>query len=494
MENYKRKKTSSINNSPTLLLFAFAFFCFVQKVQAIPPSKVQVANTKEQHSSYQDNRIIVVPSISARAIVNPGKGWVIYGSVKNQPSEVLDIATVGYVRYSWSKLEPEEGLYQWEVIDNDIKAWKEAGKKFAFGVMCASTHSSNFWVSPKWVFDAGAKYDSFELKDPKLNTTGTPGSKLVPVFDDPVFIKKMENFIKALAARYDGNPNIAFIDIRSYGNWGEGHMYPFGKPDISIEKYKEHIQIHRDAFHKTLLQLPTGPNYNGSIYDWAVSIGVGLRRDGICGNSDGGELTRCNGKMASVFEFFGNYEMMEKLGWWYGKKDDQNRGFTLESCIEKGKPTYCDLSRGGESGLNLLKKEPDLIRKLTNRLGYHFVLSKAVLPSVLSKNKENRISVTWENKGVAPIYIPAKVAYALISSDGQIVKSCEATASTPEGWESDHAVTNEDKLNFRDVKTGKYILAVGILQPNDGKRPSIKIGVELKNTSGWYELGMITLK
>ena len=144
--------------------------------------------------------------------------------------------------------------------------------------------------------------------------------------------------------------------------------------------------------------------------------------------------------------------------------------------------------------LNLLKKEPDLIRKLTNRLGYHFILSKAVFPVVLLKKKENRITVTWENKGVAPIYIPAKVAYALISSDGQIVKSCEATASTPEGWESDHAVTNEDKLNFRDVKTGKYILAVGILQPNDGKRPSIKIGVELKNTSGWYELGMITLK
>ena len=494
MENYKTKRPNFIRNSQNLFLLTIAFFCLVNKVHAYQPTKVPITNTTEQHSNLQNNTITVAPTISTVAIVNPGKGWIAYGSVKNQPSEVLDLVSVGYIRYSWSKLEPEEGIYQWDVIDNDIKAWKEAGKKFAFGVMCASTHSANFWVSPKWVFEAGAKYDTFELKDPKLNTTGTPGAKLVPVFDDPVFMEKMGNFIKALAARYDGNPDIAFIDIRSYGNWGEGHMYPFGKPDISPEKYKEHIQLHRNAFKKTLLQLPTGPNYNGSIYDCAVSIGVGLRRDGICGNSDGGELTRCDGKMASVFEFFGNYEMMEKLGWWYGKKDDQQRGFTLVSCVEKGKPTYCDLSRGGESGLNLLKKEPDLILKLTNRLGYHFILSKAVFPAIFSKKKENHISVTWENKGVAPIYIPAKVAYALISTDGQILATCDATSSQPTNWKSDQQVKSEDKLVFKDVKAGQYTLAVGILQPNDGFRPTIKLGVELKNTGGWYELGMITVE
>ncbi len=479
---------------PKMIYLLTLFICFGQTIQALQPGKGLKDKNILQKTVNQGNTIIVTPTFSTRAIVNPGKGWVIYGAVKNHPVAVLDLASVGYIRYSWSKLEPEEGVYQWDVIDNDIKAWKEAGKQFAFGVMCASTHSSNFWVSPKWVFDAGAKYDTFELKDPKLSTTGTPGPKLVPVFDDPVFMKKMGNFIKALAARYDGNPDIVFVDIRSYGNWGEGHMYPFGKPDITIEKYKQHIQLHRDAFHKTLLQLPTGPNYDGAIYEWAVSIGVGLRRDGICGNSNGSEVTRCEGKMASVFEFFGNYEMMEKLGWWYGKKDDQNRGFTLESCVEKGKPTYCDLSRGGESGLNLLKKEPELIQRLTNRLGYHFILTKAVFPATLSKKKENNISVTWINKGAAPIYIPAKVSYALISSDGQIVQTCDATSSVPSNWKSDEPYSSDDQLNFKGLKSGEYTLAVGILQPNDGIKPTIKLGVELKNTGGWYELGRVTVK
>ena len=444
---------------------------------------------------FVSNDIIVTPTQTTNAIVNPGKGWVLYGSVKNQPAEVLSFGSLGYIRYQWGKIEPEEGVYRWDIIDNDIKAWVDAGKQFAFGVMCANTHSSEFWVTPKWVFDAGAKYDTFELKDPKLSTTGTPGLKLVPVFDDPIFMKNLTRFIKALAARYDGNPNITFIDIRSYGNWGEGHTYPFGKPDISPEKYKEHIQIHRDAFHKTLLQLPTGTKTEYlPVYDWAVSIGIGLRRDGICGNSDGSEVSGCAGKMASVFEFFGNYEMMEKLGWWYGKKDDQNRGFKLDDCVTIGKPTYCDLSRGGKSGLELLKREPLLVNELTNRLGYHFVITQAKYPKSISSGIKTSVTLNWVNKGVTNIFIPSKVAFALIASDGKVVSVCDATASKPALWNPDVPVSIVDKILFDKIKPDKYTLAVGICQPNDGIKPSIKLGIDLKTTDGWYELGPIKVK
>ncbi|MBI4327599.1 MAG: hypothetical protein HY674_20400 [Chloroflexi bacterium] len=30
-------------------------------------------------------------------------------------------------------------------------------------------------------------------------------------------------FLAAMARRYDGNPNVAFIDVGSFGMWGEGH-------------------------------------------------------------------------------------------------------------------------------------------------------------------------------------------------------------------------------------------------------------------------------
>jgi hypothetical protein len=459
-----------------------------------PLKEAPVFQGEAAQISSRGKTVVVRPVISEMAIVNPGKGWVAYGKAENQPKEVLEMVSLGYSRFQWGDIEPEEGVYHWEIIDNAIKSWSDAGKQFAFGVMCASSHSRNFWVTPKWVFDAGARYDTFELKSTKLSTEGIPGPKLVPVFDDPVFLKKLEIFIKALAARYDGNPNIAFIDIRSYGNWGEGHMYPFGKPDISAGKFKEHILIHRNAFKKSLLQLPTGKHKEFiPVQEWAVSIGVGLRRDGICGNSDGSEVSICAGKMPAVFEFYGNYEMMKSLGWWDGKKDKEGRGYRLADCVETGKPTYCDLSRGGESGLKLLKEDPSLVNKLTNRLGYHMVINEAKYPGKIKSDAPARISVTWINRGIANIFIPVKVSFALIPNDGRVMEVCDGIASKPALWNPEVPETVEEIIQFTNTPAGEYSLAVGILQPGDSVKPSIKLGNELKTIDGWYVLGPVTI-
>ena len=35
-----------------------------------------------------------------------------------------------------------------------------------------------------------------------------------------MFLEKLDHFLAAMARRYDGNPNVAFIDIGSFGMWG----------------------------------------------------------------------------------------------------------------------------------------------------------------------------------------------------------------------------------------------------------------------------------
>ena len=85
-------------------------------------------------------------------LLNPGKGWVqYYGTDKY----TKDYISVGYTRWPWSVLEPEEGRFNWKAIDDFIRMFKEYGKKTAFGVMSVSTGLGQF-VTPKWVFDAGA--------------------------------------------------------------------------------------------------------------------------------------------------------------------------------------------------------------------------------------------------------------------------------------------------------------------------------------------------
>ena len=92
-------------------------------------------------------------------------------------------------------------------------------------------------------------------------------------------MQKVEKFVRALAAHYDGNPNLAFIDIGSYGNWGESHMYPISKREISPEKYQEHLAIYRNAFKKTLLEVCFGREIYRDVYAWAAKNGIGMRCD-----------------------------------------------------------------------------------------------------------------------------------------------------------------------------------------------------------------------
>lgn len=442
---------------------------------------------------YEGELVVVTPPPARGAVTNPGKGWVAYGTVASQPREVLDLVSLGYTRYRWGNLEPKEGVYKWEIIDRDIQAWTAAGKDFAFGVAGASSHSADFWVSPKWVFDAGAKYDTFDLKDPKLRTTGTPGKKLVPAFDDPVYLEKLERFVKALAARYDGHPRVAFIDIRSYGNWGEAHMHPFRKADIAPEVFQRHLQMHRDAFRQTRLVVPAGNKKFEAMYDWAVSVGIGVRRDGICGNSNGSETIPCDGIMPGVFELFGHYDMLKDMGWWDGRQDKKGYGFRLEECVERGKPTYCDLSRGGKSGLNLLRSEPELITRLANRLGYHLVLVEARYPRSMVRNQTGALRLTWENRGVARMFEPAQVSFALLNARGKVVEVCPATVSQPSAWKSDSPVTVAEPIQFRQAAEGEYRLAVGIRRPADALKPSIKLGNEMECLGGWHVLGPVKL-
>lgn len=439
--------------------------------------------------------VIVTPAHVTNAVINPGKGWVLYRNPKDQPPEVMALGALGYQRYQWGTLEPAEGEFKWESIDRDIEAWSNEGKQFAFGVMSASTHSKSFWATPKYVFDAGAKYQSFELTGPKMETAGSPGKKLIPSFDDPIYLEKLSAFIRALAARYDGHPNIAFIDIRSYGNWGEAHMgfsAPFRLEDISSERFKEHLMIHRSAFKRTMLQVCAGRDIYQDVYAWAVENGIGLRRDGICGNSDGSDVLGCAGKLPAVFEFYGEYEMMLKLGWWHGKKDTSGNGYRLDACVETGMPTFCDLSRGGKGGQKMIADEPVLVHELANRIGYHFVITEARYPKAAAPDRPFSISIAWENRGVAPIYIPASAAFALIAPDDRVVSVSPARVMKLSALRSDTPITLSDSLQFA-APAGEYTLAVGILEPEKSS-PTIKIGIDVRSVDGWQCLGPISIK
>ena len=429
----------------------------------------------------------IVPKPCGDILLNPGKGWVLYGLADWQDPAAMAIGTIGYKRFAWSEIEPVEGQYDWKKIDDAMAGWAKAGKQFSFGVMCANSHSKDPYVTPKWVFDAGAKCRMIDMKDVSNPYAGVPGQKAVPDFYDPVFLEKLRNFLSAMGKKFDGDGRIAFIDIRSYGNWGEGHMHPFGGKGLTAEEFKHHVQMHLDSFKKTRLCISAEAKAHQSVYDWDVQQGVAARRDGICGNSDGRETARAFGYAPGVFEFFGSYTWMKEKGWWDGK-GDKGHGHKLVDCVENGKPSYIGLSHGGKESLRFLEAERPLIEKLANRMGYHFVLKEAAFPEKITSGSSFTARFTWFNEGVAPVYVPCTVALALLDGSDLPVDICWLEACRPSKWMPDKPVIEETKVIFKKHVTGGYRLAVALVEGNGSDRPVIRLGIDGRTVSGWYPL------
>jgi hypothetical protein len=238
-----------------------------------------------------------VPTVSVRpvdtgaALVNPGMGWTMhyysnvprnYGSPL-EPSDTLDdfpgLSTV-YLRLPWAYLEPEEGKYNWAILDTPAQRWIAKGKRIAIRITCSENWMTH--ATPEWVKDSGAKGTHYTFGKGRVES----GGPWDPFFDDSVFVEKLGRFLAALAARYDGNPNVEFIDIGTYGLWGEGHTHISSRQD-SLEIQKLHIDLHLKHFKNTLLCISDDfaghdqPGERFPITDYAFSKGVTIRDDSI---------------------------------------------------------------------------------------------------------------------------------------------------------------------------------------------------------------------
>jgi hypothetical protein len=435
------------------------------------------ASSLAKRPSGVKNFSIIIPAANSEMLINPGQGWVLYGTPKNQTAKTLAYASVGYTRYNWSDVEPQEGVYNWSLIDNDLNSWTALGKKFAFGVMNANSSTpTNKYVTPKWVFKDGAvavkswAYDNILLRK---------GVQYIPVWDNPIFLRKVQDFVTALAQRYDENPNIAFIDIRSYGNWGVQDVNGLPRSVLLSPKgVQEHIQIYRNAFKHTQLICPWGsPLYKGT-YTWAASQHVGLRRDGIMVESNGSELLLAYGKAPIVFEFYSTYQWLKLKKYWGDAK--------LLADVAAGRPSYINLGQWGDDAEVMLAQQAKLVQQVTSMMGYHFVLSSATIPNTITNRQANTISFLWKNQGVSYLYQPASVAVALLDNTNHLVQKQWLPKVNPQTWTPGKTTITSTAVTFTGVHAGSYKLAVGLFVHTTDSTPTYLIGNKGRTSSNWY--------
>jgi hypothetical protein len=421
----------------------------------------------------------ILPHTSDDILHNPGKGWVVYGTPSEQTPATIAEATVGYTRYNWSEIEPEEGKYNWAVIDKNLAAWNAVGKFFAFGIMNANTSNPLLtYVTPGWVFRDGAASVKVQTYS---NIPGRKTVQYIPVWDDPIFLQKLRDFLTALGDRYDGNPAIAYIDIRSYGNWGVQNVN--GLPHsvaLTPTELEKHIQLYQNAFKHTQLLIPWGSNIYNSVYIRAVNRHVGIRRDGIMGGTTGKEAVLAYGKAPVAFEFYNSYQSLVQKKLWSSAK--------LLASVKAGKPSYISMGLWYNDAQTMLTQEPQLIHSLANKMGYYFVLSSATLPIAITDKQANTFSFSWKNEGVAYLNRSASVAVALLDASNKVVQKQWLVKVNPQTWTPGKTTTTSTLSTFTNVPKGTYKLAIGLFVNKLDVNPTYLIGNQGRTNNNWYVL------
>ncbi len=440
-------------------IMSFMFF-FIVKINI---SKDQVI---DQTTVLQiENETMAKIEKTEDVLLNPGKGLFLMQSLD---SDYDDIISIVYYRTDWEMMEPKEGQYNWEYIDSKLTDCVNRGKKFAIGIACANSSTPNRNVTPQWVFDAGAKYYKSAVSNQKI-----------PVWTDEIFLEKLDNFITAFGERYNGNKNIAFIDIRSYGNWGEQHLSIIGGEEITPEQLKNlYIKPYIDAFPDTLLVNPYGTEKYNEIYEWAIEQGVTIRRDGIFEYSDGSECLMAYGQLPTIYEYTYDYnDLVDKKLW-----NQEN----LIKYIENGKPSYLEVQP------IMYEENKELFDMLANKIGYYFRFTEAEFTNTIEVDSSNNISLKFINEGVAPLYEDCTVYIGLLDENYNLVKKYK-TDIDPHTWMPNEEKIENISITFDDIEPGNYIISLGLFLNENDENPTYLLGNTGKTDDKWYVFGELNI-
>ena len=136
-------------------------------------------------------------------------------SVSTTPSNIAPSLANTYVsglsaRFSWSRIQPSSGSYNWAPIDDAIAKARAAGKLAMIRVMAGM-------YTPSWVL---SQVKTLTFSNQYLWGSNAASATL-PIPWDTTFLSLWKNFITQFGKRYDGNATIYSVQIAAGGMTGE---------------------------------------------------------------------------------------------------------------------------------------------------------------------------------------------------------------------------------------------------------------------------------
>ena len=412
---------------------------------------------------------------------NPGQGWM---SQQRRPTVSPRFpCSVGYVRFNWADAEPEEGRYNWSLIDEVMAAWKARGAAVALRVMTCNAHSSGYYTSPKWLFDAGCQGFEYLQGGDDPTSGGRRIPRIEPDYSDPIYLARHRSFLEALGRRYDGHPQVEFLDIGSYGVWGEWHTpHP-----VSVEVRRQIVDLYLAAFSRTPLVFMSD---DAEVLDYALARGTGLRRDGVGSpwheeNWIGSQkYSRVRGmadawqRAPVVFEWFGDYDYLKSRGWSFDAAVD----FMLRNHVTLVND-------------NIGRVPPEAmpqLEKLARLAGYRWVLRELQHERKVRRAGTLNLSMQWDNVGVGRLYHPFTLRAFLVTDAGFPALTVDLKADPRRWLPGRHRVAETIRVP-EELAAGEYTVALALVDPA-GHRPALRLAIEAPEHEGRYGVSRVTVE
>lgn len=360
--------------------------------------------------------IRIINFTESQAIIpNPGVGFQTTRKTKAQVSNPRNVPlTMATFRTCAHQINPSPGVFNWSEFDNFLTAANAQGQTVQLGLIMYDPYDCGGWLRntiPSVGVYCSSENPSRTYYAPDWNNAQVQGAH--------------RSLIQAFAAKYNNDPRVDSIDVRSIGDYGEWHHSCLkvratnaAHPMPSEAARRAIIKDYHDFFTKPLIHILDDAVSRTE----AVNRNAGWRADCFGGHH---EDTLYPGWLTSP---------VNMLGVWQGSRVD------LEPCGPLTSTSYMPIARRVDEAIekhaSAINTKNDIAfsdsqwpewQRLLRKLGYRFVLRQARIDAnaLNSAGTRGETTLTIENVGIAPNYTPIDVRFG--NATKQLVKILPGT-------------------------------------------------------------------
>lgn len=343
-------------------------------------------------------------------VTNTLRGQYLWLGTPEYPAGWSDVDS--YQRWNWDDIELSHQNYAWQKIDDQIAAAKQRHGRFGMRIMalCQGCGGHVYQGAQSSIPD-----DLAAVANPLIAAApGETEKYVIPDWNSQAYLDRLNELVQAIASRYHDEPTFAFVDVFSYGNWGEFHLYPFNQPggpyDSSTQKpitdanAKLLVDRAAAAFDNKILVINSE---NAAALAEAVastSPPIGIRVD--CLGSD--DLAGGGYAMSQVPGADQRWRSAPFITEWC----QTNLGNSGADLFVQGEQQVRDyhvsmLSSGNFSSNPASTAESDAFRKANVEAGYRLRAASVTLD--VGSSGSVHVKSHWLDDGVAPTYLAWKV-------------------------------------------------------------------------------------